>query len=180
MELKVKIIEYLSFHGKEDRYKLARNLKADVAEVTKVLDQLEQEGRIEIKEGKAALVKDKKPIIEAEQEEEISIQKAEVEELPKEVAEELTEERIEEKPTEEIIEEELPQEISEEEKIEGTVKFYNPNKRFGYITGDDRKDYRVHESGLKEGVAIEANDRVSFKIVITYKGPEADEVEKIC
>jgi len=155
MELKVKIIEYLSFHGKENKYRLARALKINVNEVTEALDALEKEGKIEIKEGKAMLVK-VKPIIEAEQEDEISIQKAEVEEQPKEVSEELT-----------------------EEIIEGTVKFYNPNKRFGYITGDDGKDYRVHESGLKEGVAIEANDRVSFKIVISYKGPEADEVEKI-
>jgi len=146
MELKVKIIEYLSFHGKENKYRLARALKINVNEVTEALDALEKEGKIEIKEGKAMLVK-VKPIIE---------------EL-----------------TEEVIGEELPEEISDEEKIEGTVKFYNPNKRFGYITGDDGKDYRVHESGLKEGVAIEANDRVSFKIVISYKGPEADEVEKI-
>jgi len=146
MELKVKIIEYLSFHGKENKYRLARALKINVNEVTEALDALEKEGKIEIKEGKAMLVK-VKPIIE---------------EL-----------------TEEVIGEELPEEISDEEKIEGTVKFYNPNKRFGYITGDDGKDYRVHESGLKEGVAIEANDRVSFKIVISYKGPEAVEVEKI-
>ena len=165
MELKEKIIEYLSFHGKENKYRLARALKIDVSEVTEALDVLEKEGKIEIKEGKAMLVK-VKPIIEAEQEDEISIQKAEIEKQPKEVLEE-------------VIEEELPEEISDEEKVEGAVKFYNSNKRFGYITGDDGKDYRVHESGLKEGVAIEANDRVSFKIVISYKGPEAVEVEKI-
>ena len=146
MELKEKIIEYLSFHGKENKYRLTTALKTSAEKVTEALDVLEKEEKIEIKEGNAMLVK-VKPIIE---------------EL-----------------TEEVIGEELPEEISDEEKIEGTVKFYNPNKRFGYITGDDGKDYRVHESGLKEGVAIEANDRVSFKIVISYKGPEAVEVEKI-
>ena len=140
--------------------RLTTALKTSAEKVTEALDVLEKEGKIEIKEGKAMLVK-VKPIIEAEQEDEISIQKAEIEKQPKEVSEELTEEVI------------------EEEKIEGAVKFYNPNKRFGYITGDDGKDYRVHESGLKEGVAIEANDRVSFKVVISYKGPEAVEVEKI-
>ena len=169
MDVQEKILTHLSAYGKENKYRLARALKIDVSEVTEALDALEKEGKIEIKEGKAMLVK-VKPIIEAEQEDEISIQKAEVEKQPKEVSEELTEE---------VIEEELPEEVSEEEKIEGTVKFYNSNKRFGYITGDDGKDYRVHESGLKEGVAIEANDRVSFKVVISYKGPEAVEVEKI-
>ena len=153
MEIQEKILTHLSAYGKENKYRLARALKIDVSEVTEALDVLEREGKIEIKEGNAMLVK-----------------VVEVEKQPKEVSEELTEE---------VIEEELPEDISEEEKIEGTVKFYNPNKRFGYITGDDGKDYRVHESGLKEGVTIEANDRVSFKVIISYKGPEAVEVEKI-
>ncbi|MCD6274500.1 MAG: cold-shock protein [Candidatus Aenigmarchaeota archaeon] len=40
--------------------------------------------------------------------------------------------------------------------IEGTVKFFNTLKNFGFITGDDGKEYLVHSSGLKEG------DKVSF------------------
>ena len=174
MALQEKILTYLSVYGKEDKYKLARNLKADVAEVTKVLDQLEQEGRIEIKEGKAALVKNKKSTEEGKEDR----PKEEFEEKP---AEEEIEENVEEDKAEESTEEKVTKEEAEleEEKIEGTVKFYNPNKRFGYITGDDGKDYRVHESGLKEGATIEANDRVSFKVIMNYKGPEAVEVEKI-
>jgi len=63
MALQEKILAYLSAYGSENRYKLARALKEDVAEVTKVLDLLEQEGRIEIKEGKAMIVKGEKSII---------------------------------------------------------------------------------------------------------------------
>ena len=62
---------------------------------------------------------------------------------------------------------------------EGTVKFFNAMKRFGFITGEDGKDYFVHESGLKEGTAIQEGDKVSFKIVEGDKGPKAEEVEKI-
>lgn len=61
----------------------------------------------------------------------------------------------------------------------GTVKFFNVNKGFGFITGDDGKDYFVHMSGLKDGVSITDGDKVSFEIVEGDKGPKAEQVEKI-
>jgi CspA family cold shock protein len=61
----------------------------------------------------------------------------------------------------------------------GTVKFYNVNKSFGFITGDDEKDYFVHSSGLKEGVIIREGDKVSFDIVEGDKGQKAENVEKV-
>ncbi len=61
----------------------------------------------------------------------------------------------------------------------GTVKFYNTMKRFGFVTGEDGKDYFVHESGLKEGASIQEGDTVSFKIVEGDRGPKAEEVEKV-
>ena len=62
---------------------------------------------------------------------------------------------------------------------EGTVKFFNDVKNFGFIDGDDGKSYFVHVSGLKEGVSIKEGDRVSFKAVAGDKGPKAEEVEKL-
>jgi len=62
---------------------------------------------------------------------------------------------------------------------EGTVKFYNDTKRFGFIAGDDGKEYFVHESGLKEGTRIREGDKVSFEVVEGEKGPKAEQVEKI-
>ncbi len=62
---------------------------------------------------------------------------------------------------------------------EGTVKFFNNMKQFGFIKGDDGKDYFVHISGIKEGNDITEGDRVSFKSVSGNKGPKAEEVEKI-
>ena len=62
---------------------------------------------------------------------------------------------------------------------EGTVKFFNTMRNFGFINGDDGNDYFVHISGIKEGTSISDGDRVSFKIVQGDKGPKAEQVEKI-
>ena len=62
--------------------------------------------------------------------------------------------------------------------MQGTVRFFNTMKNFGFITGDDGKDYFVHVSGLKEGTNISEGDKVSFKAVEGDKGPKAEEVEK--
>lgn len=62
---------------------------------------------------------------------------------------------------------------------EGTVKFFNRMKNFGFIHGEDGKDYFVHVSGLKPGVALNEGDKVSFKIVQGEKGEKAEEVEKM-
>ena len=62
---------------------------------------------------------------------------------------------------------------------EGTVKFFNSMKHFGFIAGDDGKEYFVHASGLKDGTSITEGDKVSFKVVQGDKGPKAEEVEKI-
>lgn len=62
---------------------------------------------------------------------------------------------------------------------EGTVKFFNNSKSFGFISGDDGTDYFVHSSGLAEGVRIRDGDRVSFNVVEGERGPKAEGVEKI-
>lgn len=63
--------------------------------------------------------------------------------------------------------------------VEGTVKFFNAMKHFGFINGDDGKSYFVHASALKEGVSIAEGDRVSFSAVEGDKGPKAEQVEKV-
>ena len=62
---------------------------------------------------------------------------------------------------------------------EGTVKFFNRMKHFGFIAGDDGKEYFVHQSGLKEGISIEEGDKVSFDVVEGDRGPKAENVEKL-
>ena len=62
--------------------------------------------------------------------------------------------------------------------VEGTVKFFNAMKSFGFINGDDGEDYFVHSSGIVTG-PIKEGDRVSFKVVKGDRGPKAEKVEKI-
>ena len=61
--------------------------------------------------------------------------------------------------------------------MKGTVKFFNREKRFGFIAGEDNKEYFVHESGIKEG-SIGENDEVSFDVEEGDKGPKAVNVKK--
>ena len=63
--------------------------------------------------------------------------------------------------------------------VEGTVKFFNNMKHFGFITGSDGKDYFVHSSQLKAGVAIAEGDKVSFTPAQGDRGLNATEVEKL-
>ena len=63
--------------------------------------------------------------------------------------------------------------------VEGTVKFFNSMKHFGFIAGDDGQEYFVHASGLKEGTSIAEGDKVSFKPVQGDRGLKAEEVEKV-
>jgi cold shock protein len=63
--------------------------------------------------------------------------------------------------------------------MEGTVKFFNDAKRFGFIAGDDGKEYFVHASGLKEGTNIREGDKVKFDVTEGERGPKAENVEKL-
>jgi CspA family cold shock protein len=58
-------------------------------------------------------------------------------------------------------------------KMKGTVKFYNEGKNFGFIAGEDGKEYFVHLSGIKEGVALKEGDAVVFEVEQGDRGPKA-------
>jgi CspA family cold shock protein len=62
--------------------------------------------------------------------------------------------------------------------VSGTVKFFNRTKRFGFISGEDGKDYFVHATGLMPDITIAEGDKVSFEVVEGEKGPKADRVAK--
>lgn len=60
--------------------------------------------------------------------------------------------------------------------MEGKVKFFNRNKGYGFIQGDDGQDYFVHHSALDEGANLRENDRVSFEVAETDRGRQAQKV----
>jgi len=64
---------------------------------------------------------------------------------------------------------------------EGTVKWFNERKGFGFISQDDGEDVFVHFSsinmtGFKK---LEEGDRVSFEVEEGDRGPQAKNVEKL-
>jgi len=55
----------------------------------------------------------------------------------------------------------------------GTVKFFNESKGFGFITPDEGgKDVFVHASGL-DGTILNEGDKVSFEVEEGQKGLNA-------
>ncbi|MDG4950712.1 cold shock domain-containing protein [Weeksellaceae bacterium KMM 9724] len=60
---------------------------------------------------------------------------------------------------------------------EGTVKFFDETKGFGFITAESGEEIFVHSSGLN--VEIRDNDRVSFDTQEGRKGLNAINVEVI-
>ncbi|HEY9176612.1 MAG TPA: cold-shock protein [Flavipsychrobacter sp.] len=61
---------------------------------------------------------------------------------------------------------------------EGTVKFFNESKGFGFITPDaGGKDVFVHTSGLQDD--IQEGDKVSYEIEDTPKGASAVKVKRV-
>ena len=62
--------------------------------------------------------------------------------------------------------------------MKGTVKFFNAMKGFGFIAGEDEKEYFVHKTGLGEGVTLNENDEVTFDVEEGDRGPKAVNVVK--
>ena len=58
---------------------------------------------------------------------------------------------------------------------EGTVKFFNNSKGFGFITSSEGEDIFVHNSGLID--EIRENDKVRFSTQPGRKGLNAVSVE---
>lgn len=62
--------------------------------------------------------------------------------------------------------------------MKGSVKFYNETKGFGFITGEDGKEYFFHMSGITQGSFISKGDAVTFEVEQGDKGPRAVKVAK--
>jgi len=65
---------------------------------------------------------------------------------------------------------------------EGTVKWFNAEKGFGFITPDDGgKDVFVHHSAIQSSGyrSLDENQRVSFEVVQGAKGLQAEQVRPL-
>lgn len=60
--------------------------------------------------------------------------------------------------------------------MEGTVKWFNKTKGYGFIKGDDGKEYFVHVNDVPPGTLLKDNDPVTFETVKTERGVKAQQV----
>lgn len=63
--------------------------------------------------------------------------------------------------------------------MQGKVKFFNAQKGFGFITGDDNKEYFVHFSAIQNDgyKSLEDGQSVSFDVEMENRGPKAVNVK---
>jgi len=64
---------------------------------------------------------------------------------------------------------------------QGTVKWFNAEKGYGFIEGEDGKDVFVHFSAIQtEGFkTLDEGQMVSFDVVEGARGPQAANVNKL-
>ncbi|MFT9495620.1 cold-shock protein [Anaerosolibacter sp.] len=62
--------------------------------------------------------------------------------------------------------------------MSGTVKWFNADKGFGFITGEDGKDVFAHFSQINSGgfKTLEEGQKVSYDVVQGPKGPQAENI----
>lgn len=65
-------------------------------------------------------------------------------------------------------------------KVEGTVKWFNNAKGYGFIAHEGGKDVFVHYSAIEGGGfrSLDEGDKVEFEIMNGPKGPQACSVTK--
>jgi cold shock protein len=63
----------------------------------------------------------------------------------------------------------------------GTVKWFNADKGFGFITQDEGPDVFVHYSAIDASgfKALNEGDQVEFAVTQGPKGPQAQSVKKV-
>jgi CspA family cold shock protein len=67
------------------------------------------------------------------------------------------------------------------ERVQGTVKWFNGDKGFGFISRDGGEDVFVHFSAISgDGYRnLEEGQRVEFTVTQGQKGPQAQDVTKV-
>jgi len=62
--------------------------------------------------------------------------------------------------------------------MNGTVKWFNGEKGFGFITGEDGKDVFAHFSQIKSDgyKSLDEGQKVSYDVVKGPKGPQAENI----
>lgn len=69
-------------------------------------------------------------------------------------------------------------------KVQGTVKWFDPRKGYGFVTAEDGKEYFAHFSAVEKGrnyTGFDDGDKVEFEIdTADPKGPAAKGIVLTC
>ena len=60
--------------------------------------------------------------------------------------------------------------------ISGTIKVWKDEEGWGFIEGDDGKDYFLNIANVRRGQTIRANCQVSFDVFQGQRGSEAENI----
>ena len=64
--------------------------------------------------------------------------------------------------------------------MEGTMKFFNANKGFGFVSDDEGNDYFVHATEVQpEGTMLNEGDKVEFEPSENERGKLAKNVKLV-
>jgi len=61
------------------------------------------------------------------------------------------------------------------ERVQGTVRWFNHEKEYGFIKPENGSDVFVHASAI-QAATLKEGDKVEFEIVETEKGLQANKV----
>ena len=61
--------------------------------------------------------------------------------------------------------------------MEGTVKWFDGKKGYGFIVASDGQEYFVHFTAVPKGLRLRENDKVSFDAADTERGKQAQNVQ---
>ncbi len=63
--------------------------------------------------------------------------------------------------------------------MEGTIKWYNVRKGFGFIEVEEGEDVFIHQTQVPQGTRLNEGDKVSFDVEEGEKGPQATNLKKM-
>ncbi len=65
--------------------------------------------------------------------------------------------------------------------MQGSVKWFNPEKGYGFIEKEDGNDVFVHYSAIQEEgfKTLEEGQQVEFDVIEADRGPQASNVTKL-
>lgn len=63
--------------------------------------------------------------------------------------------------------------------MKGLVKWYNPQRGYGFIQIGDGRDVFIHKSNVPSGLNLQAEDKIEFDIEETERGSSAINIARI-